>query len=107
LAHQVHRLESGEELSDAEFIQVRAHLQTQRTAWENAYIHANERIHLEPHEFERGLRTLLQSDRAIRNPACRVGRSGRRSGRDGHVEGAHVTTRTCVRAFGLGRRAAA
>ena len=60
LAHQVHRLESGEELSDAEFVQVRAYLQTQLTAWENAYIHANERIYLEPQEFERGLRAFLQ-----------------------------------------------
>ena len=60
LAHQVHRLESGEELPDAEFVQVRAYLQTQLTAWENAYIHANERIYLEPLEFERGLRAFLQ-----------------------------------------------
>jgi len=60
LARQVHRLESGEELSDAEFVQVRAYLQTQLTAWENAYIHANERIYLEPQEFERGLRAFLQ-----------------------------------------------
>jgi len=60
LARQVHRLESGDELSDAEFVQVRAYLQTQLTAWENAYIHANERIYLEPGEFERGLRAFLQ-----------------------------------------------
>jgi len=66
LAHRVHRLESGEELSDAEFVQVRAYLQTQLTAWENAYIHANERIYLEPQEFERGLRAFLQLPGVVR-----------------------------------------
>jgi len=60
LAYRVHRLESGEELSDEEFVQVRAYLQTQLTAWENAYIHAKEKIYLEPREFERGLRAFLQ-----------------------------------------------
>jgi len=60
LAHRVHRLESGEDLSDEEFVQVRAYLQTQLTAWENAYIHANEKIYLDPREFERGLKVFLQ-----------------------------------------------
>ena len=61
LANRVHRLESGEELLDEEFVQVRAYLQTQLTAWENAYIHANERIYLEPQEFERGLRAFFHT----------------------------------------------
>ena len=61
LARQLHRLELGEEITDAEFVQVRAYLQTQLTAWENAYIHANERIYLEPVEFERGLRAFLRT----------------------------------------------
>jgi hypothetical protein len=60
LARQLHRLERGEEFSDEEFVQVRAYLQTQLTAWENAFIHANERIYLEPGEFERGLRAFLR-----------------------------------------------
>jgi hypothetical protein len=60
LACRVHRLESGEALSGEEFVQVRTYLQTQLTAWENAYIHANEKIYLEPQEFERGLRAFLQ-----------------------------------------------
>ena len=66
LARRLHRLESGEELSDEEFVQVRAFLQTQLTAWENAYIHANERIYLEPQEFKRGLTAFLQMRGVVR-----------------------------------------
>ncbi len=60
LARQVHRLERGDELSDEEFVQVRAYLQTQLTAWENAHIHARERLYLDPGEFERGLMAFLR-----------------------------------------------
>jgi hypothetical protein len=66
LADRIHRLERGEEISDGEFVQVRAFLQTQMTAWENAYIHATERIYLEPQEFERGLKIFLQTPGAAR-----------------------------------------
>jgi hypothetical protein len=60
LARQIHRLERGEKCSDEEFVQVRAYLQTQLAAWENAFMHANERIYLEPGEFKRGLRAFLR-----------------------------------------------
>ena len=60
LARQVRRLERGDDLSDEDFVQVRAYLQTQLTAWENAHIHAREGIYLDPQEFERGLRAFLE-----------------------------------------------
>jgi hypothetical protein len=60
LARQLERLERGEELPEGEFVQVRAYLQTQLTAWENAHIHAREGLYLEPREFERGLRAFLR-----------------------------------------------
>jgi len=60
LAQKVHQLERGEELSDEQFVQVRSYLQTQLTAWENAHIHAKERLYLEPGEYERGLKAFLQ-----------------------------------------------
>jgi hypothetical protein len=60
LARQVRRLERGDDLSDDDFVQVRAYLQTQLTAWENAHIHAREGIYLDLQEFERGLRAFLE-----------------------------------------------
>ena len=60
LAQQLHRLERGDELTGGEFVQVRAYLQTQFTAWENAHIHAREKLYLEPVEFERGLEAFLR-----------------------------------------------
>lgn len=66
LSRLVHRLECGEAIPDGDFVQVRAYLQTQLTAWENAHIHATERLYLETAEFERGLREFLRMPGVVR-----------------------------------------
>lgn len=60
LASQVHRMESGEELSGAEYVQVRSLLQMQLNAWENIFLQSKQIEHIRVEDVEKGLRTFMQ-----------------------------------------------